>query len=98
MKERVYFDLTKTDPGVRERVLSIIKESNQKDKGDEVDLRSIIDFSLKLVKESHIDEIKKESLSEWDIIKLEFEKYQNSSSDEISLSKYILKRFKKEIK
>ncbi len=98
MKERVYFDLAKVDPEVREKVLKVVELANQKEKGDEVDLRTILNYSVKLIKESHVSEIKKESLSEWDLIKLEFENYQSSSEDNISLPKYILKRFKKEIK
>lgn len=98
MKERVYFDLSKVDPEVRKRVLKIVDLANEKEKGDEVDLKLVLDYSIKLIKESHVEELKEASLSEWDQIKREFERYKGSSSESLTLEKYILKRFKKEIK
>ena len=94
MKERIYFDLGKENEELKQKIGLLVEKANQKNKGDKVTLSTLIKFSLSLLKENHIEEIQKATLTDWDLINLEFEKYKEKSSEKISLSEYLIKRLK----
>ena len=94
MRERIYFDLRKEDEGTKEKIGEILRLCNEKSKGRPVDLNMIISFSLSLIKEGHIEEIQKQSLSEWDLINDEWEKYKAKTGEKITLQNFLVKKLK----
>ncbi len=54
----------------------------------------VISFSLGLIKESHIEEIQKASLTEWDLINDEWEKYKAKTGEKITLQNFLVKKLK----
>lgn len=94
MRERIYFDLRKESEGTRDRIGEILRLVNQKSKGRPVDLNMVISFSLGLIKESHIEEIQRASLTEWDLINDEWEKYKAKTGEKITLQNFLVKKLK----
>lgn len=94
LKERVYFDLTKVDEDLNKRTKKLIELANKKELGEEVDLSMILKFSLTLLKESHIEQIQRLSLSAKDLLKLDHSTWMNKTGKELSLDEYLVMKLK----